>query len=141
MKITHRVPWSAAYGYSEIESEEGLSEEEMTNALYEVAQMEAQYRSAYELPAIGASPLTDNAMNLGARPAPAPQAQNPRREAPPQQYRTENAGSVNCERCGNPTEYKPAWFNKKSGKNVSASYVCTSGCKNDKGYPLSVWAD
>lgn len=90
--------------------------------------------------ALKASPVTQElTQNLGARPAPAPQAA-PRQQQPQQQYVTENNGEVCPGGCGQPMVFKEAFYNRKSGKNVSARWVCESGCK-DKGYPMSVWAD
>lgn len=140
MQITHRIPWSTPYGYTEVQSDGGLTNEEITNVMFETAAMEESYRTTYELPKIGDSPMTDEVIRQGGRP-------QPRREAPavPQMGgQDEQAEQFWCRKCNGPAVINPKSRGMKSKYapyNMQYPAECQSGCKNDKGYPLATWVE
>ena len=142
-KITHRIPWKMSYAYTEIEFDSEV-EAELTDArLVEWANhVAAMEQSAVEF-GLGpkVAPMIAEATSRGATPKREyadeaeiheEEAQRPSNNAPPMR-RGVSAGPT-CDECGGPTEWSP-WRNTAKGEMRFPN--CTSGCKNDKGYPLS----
>jgi hypothetical protein len=133
MKIVHRVPWTAPYGYSEIEFTDDPNESpiDYTAIMVDVKAAEDAYRAEYNVPAHGESPLVDNAMRAGATPSARPVQQQP--------Y-VDHTQQYVCKQCGGSAEVSNRAVKTKRGMSYPVN--CTSGCKNDRGYAFTTaWQD
>lgn len=153
--IKHLLNWGPDTPYCQTEvayDPADFSSEEERQGFLSTAALEAlEMKESYINAGLGIGPggMVQEAKNLGAteipqRPAapqlPAPQYQQPNAQmAQRGQLPRDTKWSGAIHECGFEMAYKPAWFNKKTGKQVGAQLVCTGGCKNERGYAATTW--